>query len=84
MEFQFVFSKEQKLRWAKGRARSRKKVTKSQIKNVKIEHFEIAKSALELLQFQRYIVFMGLDNFIISYWPSKKVFSVTSRKCLRL
>ena len=43
-----------------------------QIKNFKIENFEIAKSFLGSLQVQRYIVFMSLRDSSASYRTSKK------------
>ena len=46
------------------------KITK--IKNFKIENFEISKSFPGSLRVQRYIVFMSLHDFSVTYWTSKK------------
>ena len=57
----------------KGQARSLNKRSRIyQIKNFKIENFEMAKSFLGSLRVQRYIVFMSLRDSSASYRTSKK------------
>ena len=46
--------------------------SRARVKNIKIENLEKTNSFWDHhdSKFQRYIAFMGLDNFIIGYWPS--------------
>ena len=60
------------IKLGKGQATSLNKRSRIyQIKNFKIENFEIAKSFLGSLRVQRYIVFMSLHDSSASYWTSK-------------